>query len=309
MEIKHDKWFWDKINNNLLQLHAIDGVLFSGKTKFQKMEILHSPAYGKILTLDNKIQSSEVDEFIYHEALVHPPMLAHPKPERVFIAGGGEGATLRELLAYKTVKKAVMVDIDRGVIDISKKYLPEYHAGAFDDPRAKVHYADARKFLAESKEKYDVITIDLPEPVEEGPAYLLYTKEFYQIVQDKLTANGLISVQAGCASYLELLNLKSVKKTLESMFPIVNVYQADIPSFGGAWGFCIGSMKIDPSKLTAAEVDKRIKERGLTNLRFYDGKTHQAMFCQPKHVRKALNRGARLITDDNPLHLYESKGL
>jgi spermidine synthase len=116
-------------------------------------------------------------------------------------------------------------------------------------------------------------------------------------------------VQAGCASYLELLNLKSVKKTLESMFPIVNVYQADIPSFGGAWGFCIASMKINPSKLTAAEVDKLIKERGLTHLRFYDGKTHTAMFCQPKHIRQALKRGARLITDDNPLYLYESKGL
>ncbi|MDD5191065.1 MAG: polyamine aminopropyltransferase [Dehalococcoidales bacterium] len=309
MEIRHDKWFIDKINNNLLQMHAIDGVLYSGKTKFQTMEILHSPAYGKILTLDNKIQSSEVDEFIYHESLVHAPMLAHPKPEKTFIAGGGEGATLREMLKYKTVKKAVMVDIDKGVIDISKQYLPDYHAGAFDDARSRLHYVDARKFLEESKERYDVIAIDLSEPVEEGPAYLLYTKEFYQIVMDKLTDDGLISVQAGCGSYLELLNLKSVKKTLESVFPIVNVYQADIPSFGGLWGFTIGSKTIDPSKLTAKEIDKRIKERGLTDLKFYDGQTHEAMFTQPKHIRKALQRGARLITDDNPLYLYESKGL
>ncbi len=309
MDINQDKWFIDKINNYLLQMHAIDNVIFSGRTKFQKMEILHSPAYGKILTLDNKIQSSEVDEFIYHEALVHPPMLAHPKPEKVFIAGGGEGATLRHLLAYKTVKKAVMVDIDRGVIEISKKHLPEYHAGAFDDPRARLHHTDARKFLENSKDKFDVIVIDLTEPVEEGPAYLLYTKEFYEIVKNKLTANGLISVQAGCASYVELLNLKSVRKTLKSVFPIVNVYQAEIPSFGGVWGFCIGSMQIDPGKLSAAEVDKRIRARGLPQLDFYDGITHQGMFCQPKHIRKALNRGARLITDDSPLYLYQSKGL
>jgi len=305
MELGSSKWFFDEINPHLLQLHAIDSALYSGRTKFQSIEIMKSPSFGKVLVLDGKIQSSEADEFIYHELLVHTPMLAHPKPEKVFVAGGGEGATLREILKHPSVKKAVMVDIDADVIKVCKKYLPEYSAGAFDDKRVKVYNTDARKWLAESKEKFDVIIIDLTEPVEEGPAYLLYTKEFYQIVQSKLTKDGVISVQSGCASYTELMNLKAVFRTLKSAFPIVSIYQADIPSFGGHWGFCVASVTLDVAAMTPAEVDKRIKARGLTDLKFYDGLTHMGMFTFPKHMRKAMARGCRLITDDSPLYLYK----
>ena len=305
MELQSTKWFFDEINPHLLQLHAIESALYTGRTKFQSIEILKSPSFGKLLVLDGKVQSSEADEFVYHELLVHPPMLAHPHPEKVFIAGGGEGATLREVLRHHSVKKAVMADIDADVIKVCKKYLPEYSAGAFDDKRAKVYNTDARKWLAESKEKFDVIIIDLTEPVEKGPAYLLYTREFYQIVQSKLTKTGVFSVQAGCASYIELLNLKAVSHTLKSIFPIVSIYQADIPSFGGPWGFCVASMTLDTAALTAYEVNKRIKARSLNNLRFYDGLTHQGMFSLPKHMRKAVARGGRLITDDSPLYLYK----
>jgi spermidine synthase len=305
MELESSKWFFDEINPHLLQLHAIEGTLYSGRTKFQSIEIMKSPSFGKVLVLDGKIQSSEVDEFIYHELLVHPPMLAHPGPEKVFVAGGGEGATLREILRHPSVKKAVMVDIDADVIKVCKKYLPEYHAGAFDNKRTKVYNTDARKWLAESKEKFDVIIIDLTEPVEKGPAYLLYTREFYQIVKSKLTKDGVISVQSGCASYTELLNLKAVSHTLKSVFPIVSIYQADIPSFGGPWGFCVASMTLDVAAMTPAEVDKKIKARSITNLKFYDGPTHMAMFTLAKHMRKATARGGRLITDASPLYLYK----
>lgn len=305
MEIFSTKWFFDKINPHLMQLHAIEGSLYSGRTKFQSIEILRSPTFGKLLVLDGKIQSSEADEFVYHEALVHPPMLAHPRPEKVFIAGGGEGATLREVLSHPTVKKAVMVDIDKDVISICKNHLPEYHAGAFDDKRSKIYNTDARKWLTESIDKFNVIIIDLTEPVEEGPAYLLYTQEFYRIVCDKLTENGIISVQAGCGSYTELLNLKAVYHTLKSIFPIVSIYIADIPSFGGPWGFCVASMTLDTAALTSVEVNKRIKARSLKNLKFYDGIAHQSMFNLPRHMRKAISRGGRLITDDNPLYLYQ----
>jgi spermidine synthase len=300
-----DKWFFDKINDNLMQLHAISNVLYTGKTKFQSIEILQSPAFGKVLVLDGKIQSAAIDEFIYHEALVHPPMIAHPGPAKVFIAGGGEGATLREVLRYSSVKKAVMVDIDAGVIEVCREHLPDYHAGAFDDKRSKIYNTDARKWLAESKEKFDVIIIDLTEPVEEGPAYLLYTREFYGIVQSKLTPDGLISVQSGSTSYVELTNIKAVARTLRSVFPIVRLYQADIPAFGGPWGFCVASMQVDPVKIPAREIDARIKARGLNSLKFYDGDAHEGMFTFPKHMRKALAAGGRLITDDKPLYLYK----
>ena len=300
-----DKWFFDKINRSLMQLHAISDVLYTGRTRFQSIEILRSPNFGKLLVLDNKVQSTEIDEFIYHEALVHPVMLAHPNPEKVFIAGGGEGATLREVLLHPGVKQAVMVDIDADVIKICREYLPDYHAGAFDDKRTRVYNTDARKWLAQSKSKFDVIIIDLTEPVEEGPAYLLYTQEFYRIVASQLTENGLISVQSGSTSYVELTNIKAVARTLRSVFPIVRIFQADIPSFGGPWGFCIASMNIDPVKIPPRDIDARIKQRGLNGLKFYDGTAHQGMFTFPRHMRKALAGGGRLITDARPLYLYQ----
>jgi spermidine synthase len=306
MESDPDKWFWDRVNRHLIQLHSIEEVLYTGRTKFQAIEIIRSGSYGRFLILDSKIQSSDADEFIYHEALVQPPMLTHPHPEAVFIAGGGEGATLREVLSHDTVKKAVMVDIDEEVIDICQQFLPDYSRGSFQDPRAEVIHTDAREYLANTSESFDIIIIDLPEPIEEGPAYLLYTREFYELVKSKLAPGGIISVQSGSASWTELENLSAVNYTLKSVFPIVRVYQADIPSFGGPWGFCQASSDLDPLALSPAEVDDLIAARGLNHLKFYDGLTHQAIFSLPMHLRNALSKPDRLITDGSPLFMYQS---
>jgi spermidine synthase len=306
MESDPDKWFWDRVNRHLIQLHSIEEVLYTGRTKFQAIEIIRSGSYGRFLVLDSKIQSSDADEFIYHEALVQPPMLTHPHPETVFIAGGGEGATLREVLSHDTVKNAVMVDIDEEVIDICQQFLPDYSRGSFQDPRAEVIHTDAREYLTNTSESFDIIIIDLPEPIEEGPAYLLYTREFYELVRSKLAPGGIISVQSGSASWTELENLSAVNYTLKSVFPIVRVYQADIPSFGGPWGFCQASSDLDPLALSTAEVDDLIAARGLNHLKFYDGLTHQAIFSLPKHLRDVLSKPDRLITDGSPLFMYQS---
>lgn len=301
MSLEPDKWFVDRINRNLMQLHAVESMVYSSHTKFQKIEIMVSGAFGKCLMLDSKIQSSEFDEFIYHEGLVHPALLAHPAPKKVFIAGGGEGATLREVLSHKSVERAVMIDIDEDVIKVCKQYLPDYSLGAFDDPRAELQHVDARSYLANSKESFDAIIIDLTEPIEEGPAYLLYTREFYQMVADRLTPDGLISVQSGCASLVELVNFAAVYKTLKSVFPVVLPYQADIPSFGGPWGFCLASKGITPP--SPQEVDSRISQRDL-KLKYYDGLTHQYMFSIPTPIRQYLEGQTRLITDSEPLYIY-----
>jgi spermidine synthase len=305
MDIDPDKWFCDRVSRNLIQLHSIEEVLYSGQTKFQSAEIIRSGSFGKCLVLDGKIQSSEADEFIYHEALVQPAMLTHPRPEVVFIAGGGEGATLREVLAHKTVKRVVMVDIDEEVVALCQKFLPNYSRGSFKDKRTELLHTDAREYLARSRELFDIIIIDLPDPIEEGPAYLLYTVEFYHLVRDRLTADGIISVQAGSAALTELLNLASVNKTLKSVFPIVSSYQTDVPCFGGPWGFCLASLNLNPVQLSPSEVDNRISARQLGHLRFYDGLTHQGIFSLPKHLRKELSRQGRLITDNQPLYIYQ----
>jgi spermidine synthase len=304
MDTDPDRWFTDVINQDFRQFHRVEEGLYAGRTKYQTVEVFRSARFGVCLALDGKIQSSERDEYIYHEALVQPAMIAHPGPEAVFIAGGGEGATLREVLAHQTVKRAVMVEIDEEVTALSRKYLPALSGGAFEDKRTELHHVDARQYLENSKDKFDIIIIDLPDPVEKGPAYLLFTQEFYKIVWDRLTESGLIAVQAGSASPTDLLNFTAVNNTLKSVFPVVVPYIAYIPCYGGPWGLCLASRHNDPSDLTTQEVDDKIASRGLGGLRFYDGTTHRSMFSLPKYVREALDGQHRIITDKKPLYLY-----
>jgi spermidine synthase len=300
---KH-KWFHDDVKPHLTMLHSIKGVVYSGRSKFQSIDIIDTDNFGICLVLDGKIQSSESDEFIYHEALVHPVMLAHPKPEKVFIAGGGEGATLREVLAHKTVKRVVMVDIDEEVINVCRRFLLSFHQNSFDDPRAELHFTDARKYLEENDDKFDVVIIDLPDPLEGGPARLLYTQEFYHIVKQRLHSNGIISVQAEPAGWADLEKFTAIAHTLETVFPVVRPYQAYIPSFADVWGFASASESLDPGKLTPKEIDARISTGISKELKSYDGLTHQAMFIIPKHVRHQLSTSRRVITDKEPIFTY-----
>jgi spermidine synthase len=300
---KH-RWFSDYISPDLTMLHSIKDRIYSGRTKFQSVDIIDTGSFGVCLVLDGKIQSSEMDEFIYHEALVHPAMLTHPQPERVFIAGGGEGATLREVLAHKTVKKAVMVDIDEEVVSLCRRFLPSWHQNAFDDPRTELHFADARKYLEESNDKFDVIIIDLVDPLEQGPARLLYTQEFYQIVEQKLGPDGIMSVQAEPSEWKNLDNFTAIVSTLRSVFPIARPYQVHVPSFLGLWGFVAASQSLDPFELIPEEIDARITARVSKKLKSYDGLTHQSMFTIPKHIRQELAANKRIITDKQPISAY-----
>ena len=148
------KWLHDEVSPDLVQLHSIKQVIYSGQTEFQSVDIIDTGSFGICLVLDGKIQSSERDEFIYHEALVHPAMLSHARPETVFIAGGGEGATLREVLFHSMVKRAVMVDIDEEVVKICQKFLPDHSRGSFQDKRIELHHVDARDYLTKSGDKF-----------------------------------------------------------------------------------------------------------------------------------------------------------
>ncbi|MEE8636972.1 MAG: polyamine aminopropyltransferase [Dehalococcoidia bacterium] len=297
-------WFYDHISPDLTVMHSIREKIYSGRTKFQSVDIIKTGSFGTCLILDGKIQSSEADEFIYHEALVHPAMLTHPRPENVFIAGGGEGATLREVLAHKTVKRVVMVDIDEEVVGLCRRFLSSWHEKAFDDPRTELHFIDARKYLDESSEEFDVIIIDLADPLEQGPARLLYTKEFYRIIAQKLGPAGIMSVQAESSEWANLDNFAAIVNTLGNVFPVACPYQVHVPAFLGLWGFVSASQSLDPSKLTPEEIDTRIATRISRELKSYDGLTHQAMFTLPKHIRHQLAISKRVITDQEPISAY-----
>jgi spermidine synthase len=303
-EQKIYKWFLDPLSPHECHEHGIDNIVYSKQTRYQRMEIIDTYSYGRCLVLDGKMQSSEVDEFIYHEALVHPALLTHPDPKKVFIVGGGEGATLREILYHTSVTNVLMVDIDEEVVTLCKDHLPQWSKGAFDDPRTRLAHLDARRYLEETNETYDIIIIDISEPVEEGPAYLLYTKEFYSLVMDRLNPDGIISLQAGTTSPNNLLNFTSVFRTLKQAFPIVLGYHAPIPSFGLPWGFALASKRYDPREIDVKEVDRRIAQRVSAELKYYDGEVHHGQFALSKQVRQAMEKQERVIEDNSPLFTY-----
>jgi len=298
------KWLYDEVSPDLAQLHRIKKIIYSGRTEFQSVEIVDTRSFGVCLVLDGKIQSSERDEFIYHEALVHPAMLSHACPETVFIAGGGEGATLREVLTHKAVKRVVMVDIDRQVVDICRRYLSLLHKGSFDDSRVELYFTDARKYLQETNDKFDVVIIDIVEPLEEGPACLLYTQEFYRLVKERLNIGGIACVQSGASGWTNLQNFTAIVSTLKSTFAIVCPYQAYVPSFVDLWGFTTASQSINPAELLPGDVDRRIAARLSRKLQSYDGLTHQSSFTLPKHIRHQLAITKRIITDKKPVFVH-----
>jgi len=298
------RWLSDRVTPDLTVLHSIRDRIYSGQTEFQSVDIVKTGSFGVCLVLDGKIQSSEADEFVYHEALVHPAMLTHPQPEGVFIAGGGEGATLREVLKHNTVRRAVMVDIDEEVVNICRRFLPSWHANAFDDSRTELHFADARRYLEDTSEHFDVIIIDLVDPLENGPARLLYTQEFYEILRDRLGPNGILTVQAEPAEWTNLDNFTAIANTLGNVFSIARPYQVHVPSFLGLWGFVSASKTLDPRQIGPEEIDTRLTTRLSQELKSYDGLTHQAMFTIPKHIRQQLAASNTIITDREPISAY-----
>ncbi|NLZ39126.1 MAG: polyamine aminopropyltransferase [Firmicutes bacterium] len=298
------KWFIEYTHPTQAHMHGVERFVYSGQTKYQTVEIIDTDFYGRCLILDGKIQSSQYDEYIYHEALIQPAMILHPAPKNIMIVGGGEGAVLREILRHPSVEQIVMVDIDREVVELCKKYLPEWHQGAFDNPKVRVHYMDARKYLKKTDEVFDIIFMDLTEPLDDGPSYLLFTKQFYEIAYERITADGIIALQAGSFNPRLIECHAAICNTLKTSFPIVRSYWNFIPSYDSTWAFALAAKSFDPLQITEEEINQRLEERKITDLKYYDGETHRAMFAIPKDVRTAKEMEKRIIEDDRPLITY-----
>ena len=295
-------WYTEPVRATLHHSLVLKRVIFSGATALQRVDILDTDPFGKTLVLDGKTQSAATDEFIYHEALVHPALVAHDAPADVFIAGGGEGATLREVLAHRTVRRAVMADLDGELVGLCREHLPEWHAGAFDDPRAELEIGDARAALERRGAEFDVIVIDVTDPTEAGPSLPLFTAEFYAMAARRLKPGGVLVTQAGPATLGMTKALTAIRHTVAQAFGRAAAYAAEVPSFGGAWGFVIAGGP-DAAALDAAEADRRVAERVERSLRFYDGKTNQGVFALPKWLRERLAAERHVIRPDAPVYI------
>jgi spermidine synthase len=292
-------WFLDRGSPADLIAYEKKQVIVQGRTKFQEYEIFLSSLYGHVLVLDGRLQSAEKDEAIYHEAMVHPAMLAHPEPRQVLVLGGGEGATLREALRHAPVSRAVMVDIDEELVRLCEKWLPSYHAEAFQDPRTELVFADGRAWLeAQPDRGFDVILVDLPEPLEEGPALTLFTKEMYELVQRKLAPRGVMAVQSGSAGIHGRM-MPDINWTLRAVFPQVMAYAAFIPSFMDLYGFHVagGPEFVWPSP---AEIGARLKSRGLDRFQWFGAAFSASLPLLPAYLAERLRRDGRVLTDAEP---------
>jgi spermidine synthase len=292
-------FFFEPFTADFARQLKVDKIYYQGKTKYQRVQLFHNRIFGKVLFLDGKIQSAQIDEFIFHEALVHPALITHTAPRKVLIIGGGEGATLRETLRHLSVEKAVMVDIDRKLVKLCQEHMPEWSDGAFSDVRTRLIFGDARRYVERTKQEFDIIISDLTEPLKEGPSVYLFTKEFFEKIFLALKEDGVFVLQAGGADPFYNQFFASCAKTLKDIFPLVRPYWAFIFSFSNPWGFVLASKKTDPLGLDEKEISKRMSSRGVKKLKFYHPGFHHGLFSLPVYLIKALKKG-RILTDKKP---------
>jgi spermidine synthase len=295
-EVKADLWVNEYITPWDIYSHGVSRILAYCKTEFQEMYIVESGAYGKALVLDGKWQSCTGDEFIYHEALVQPAMIAHKAPKTALILGGGEGATTRELLRWKSIERVMMIDIDGEVVDACKEHLPEMHQGSFDDPRFELVVADALEVLDTTADKWDIIISDLVDPIEEGPSFPLFTKEYFEKLQRVLAEGGIVVVQSGPVSPPSVKYHARLVNTLKAVFPHVHSYHAPTPSYGSPWGYTLCANQPLNTRPDPDEVDTLLAENTTGNLRLIDGMTLLGLLQTPRYIRQAIEDNPEVYT-------------
>jgi spermidine synthase len=252
------------------------------QTRYQRLQIYETPHYGKIFRLDGFNMTSEKEEFVYHENLVHPALTAHLAPRKALIIGGGDGGSSEEALKHPSLESVTMVEIDADVIEVAKEHFQAVHNGVFDNPKLRVLVDDGMKFVRETQERFDLIALDLNDPV--GPAAALYSLEFFQQLRTALAPGGALTLHLG-SPVAQPQRVADLAQRLNSVFRIVRVYTMYIPLYGSLWAMAVCSDKLDPKAFTADEIDRRIEARKLQALQFYNGETHEGVFALPNYVR------------------------
>ena len=296
-------WFIESVYTDLNVMLKVREVFYSGSTAYQKVEVIDSELFGRSLVLDGKTQSTERDEHIYHETLVHPAMLCHPDPKQVFIGGGGEGGTLREVLCHNSVEMATMVDLDPEVVALCRQYLPNHHLGSFDDPRTNLIHEDARAYLQNSPDLYDVIILDLVDPLEGGTAALLYTQEFYALAKARLNSGGVLVTQSGPAGLLSFKEcFTTIFNTLGTLFDHIKAVQVHVPAFQTLWGFTIVSDTAFP-EVSEDDAEFELARRLSKKLKYLDGVSYSNMHSLLKFQRDGLRTEKRINKDSDTVFM------
>ena len=252
------------------------------RSPYQTVEVHETRSFGKLFRLDGHFMTSEKDEFFYHENLVHPAALAHPAPETALIIGGGDGGSAEELLKYPTMKSVTLVEIDLAVIDVARKYFGAIHRGAFADPRLAIRLEDGFAFVRRATGTYDLIVLDLTDPG--GPSEQLYTADFYRACAARLNPTGAMTLHiASPVAHPD--RIRAGLANLRAAFAVVAPYLVSIPLYGGLWMMACASATLNPAYLTPLDVNRRIAQRAIRDLQYYNGDMHRASFALPNFVR------------------------
>ncbi len=271
------------LGNGSAHMFKVEETIFSTKSEYQKIDIVKLSGYGKTLFLDCKLQSSAVDDPVYHETLVQPAMFLHEKPENVLIIGGGEGATLREALKHNG--NVTMVELDQKLAELCMQYMPEWSQGSFQNPRSKIIYGDGKAYLENVSEKFDVIISDLTAP--STGSYPLFTKQFFTTVQQHLKKDGIFALQADSTNCIDRKTFTEIYNTVKNVFKCVKPYHTYIPSYDTSWGFILASDK---------QYGDVVKEKNVET-KFYDPEIHKSLFCLSKDLRLDMSKETTVYED------------
>ena len=283
-------WFYD-----------VKKVLRTARTKWQRIDVVETREFGRALLLDGITQLTETQEYQYHEPMAHVPLLSHPCPRRALVIGGGDGALVKEILKHPSIEHIDFVELDSGVVDFCRRYLPEMGGSAFDDSRVTLHIEDGRSFASRAQEKnmlYDAIFMDMTDPA--GPSLALYTQEFFVIVE-KLLANSdsffiMHSESPDCKPSL----FAKIHATLRSVFANVTPVVSHIRMYGGLWSWAICTNYGSPLEISKDTILNRIEERGLSGLRIIGPETWQSFFALWPEHRALLSASIEPSTDETP---------
>jgi spermidine synthase len=281
-----DLWYSESHTDDVKISLRVKEHLFTDVSPFQQVDVLSTYEYGNLMTLDGLVMVTEKDEFVYHDMIVHPAVAVHPNPKRVLVIGGGDGGTVRELVRYEGVEHIDMVEIDKMVCDVARDYFPTV-SSALDHPKVHLFYEDGVKWMEDKVDHYDIILIDSTDPVGAGEG--LFTTEFYNNCYKALTNDGILVNQNETPIYEKFFEIGiSSNIKLNKMFPIVEVYQAVIPTYpGGYWLFNFASKKYHP--LHDFNATKWL-ENGLKT-KYYNVSLHEGAFALPSYVKEKFEDG------------------
>ena len=267
--------------------YRIDRLIHESEDQGQHILLFENEAHGRMLVIDGLVQLSQSDEFVYHEMVAHPALFAHGAVKSVCVVGGGDGGVMREVLRHAGVERVVLVEIDKDVVDFSKRWLPDISDGAFEDERVEVIIADGVDYMAAGEEAFDLVIIDSSDPV--GPSAVLFTRDFYASCKARLTPGGVLVTQSGLVSVHPDV-IENTSAYFAGLFACHGFCAITVPVFSGGQ-MLLGFATDDPAVMTPDQtaLDQRFTAAGL-EMKQYSPAGHRAAFALPPRFEALLTR-------------------